>query len=88
MKYIIVFVIIVLTLVTLSYFVLQIWVVNLFDAKYLTKTYSIVGILSIFYVLLILIISFFFGGNRLKYDKNSSGVAQRKLYTLYFIRKI
>lgn len=79
MKYVIAFVLTLLVLVTLAYFVLQIWDIHMFDAQYLTKTYTTVGILSVGAVILILIIAFFFGGNRSKYDRNSQGVAQKKL---------
>lgn len=79
MKYVIAFILTLLVLVTLAYFVLQIWGISMFNAQYLTKTYTTLGVLSIGSIILILIIAFFFGGNRNKYDKTSSGVAQRKL---------
>lgn len=78
MKYVIAFILTLLVLVTLAYFVLQIWDISLFNSQYLTKTYTTLGILSIGSVILILIISFFFGGNRNEYDKTTEGIAQKK----------
>lgn len=79
MKYVIAFILTLLVLVTLAYFVLQIWDISLFNPQYLTKTYTTIGVLGVGAVVLTLIIAFFFGGNRSQYNKSATGVAQKKL---------
>jgi len=79
MKYVVAFIVTLLILVTLTYFVLQTWDIQLFEAQYLTKTYTTIGLLAVGACLLTAIIALFFGGNRNKYDKNAPGVAQKRL---------
>lgn len=79
MKHVLAFLITLLILTTLTYFVLLTWDIQLFSAQYLTKAYTTFGLLAVGSFLLTAVIALFFGGNRSQYDKNATGVAQKKI---------
>lgn len=79
MKYVVAFITVLLILSTLTYFVLLTWDIHLFSAQYLTKSYITFALLAAGSLLLTLVIALFFGGSRNQYDRNSPGVAQKKL---------
>ncbi len=78
MKYIIGFLVTLLLLVTLTYFVLQTWDIELFDGAYLAKTWITFAFLGVGALLLVVVVSFFFRNPAARYEKGGAGVAQKK----------
>ena len=61
-----------------SYFVLQIWDINLISKEHLNKSMYTLGILFILSIVLNIVAPFFFKNHAGGYDQNSGNVAQRK----------
>ena len=66
-------------LITILFFSLKIWNINLFNEQYLKDGWIIFAILFVTSILLAIIMPFFFKPHSLNYDKKAKGVAQPKI---------
>lgn len=78
MKYIIGTILTTAILVTLLYFVLQIWEVQLFDPNYLSQTWKTIALVALGAVLITVLFAYYFKPNDKGYDRSRGNIAHPK----------
>lgn len=78
MKYLIGTIVTFIVLAVTSYFVLQIWDINIISKENFNKSVLTLGILLVLSILLNILFPFFFKNQAAGYDQTAKNVAQRK----------
>lgn len=78
MKYIIGFILTAAVLLTLIFFTLQIWDIQLFDPAYITRTWYTIAAIFVGALVITLIVAYYFKRNDAGYDRRTGDRAHPK----------